>query len=331
MRDVSAVDLGVTVLGHRLRTPVMIAPMGLLTVFCRDADVRMARAARQAGTIFMHSAWSGTPLSTVAAAAPGSVWAQLSLWRDDDLTEQHIERAEAAGVDVLVIAGDVSVSSKRERDLHNGFGMASRPTIGSVLNTTRKPRWAANFVFGPRISFGDQSVDGKPMNLRQMGEFMHEENSSMTWEDVRRIRERWHGKLAVKGVMGVADAKLAHDAGADAIFVSNHGGRQFDGQPSTARAVEQISAAVGGEVEIIADGGVRRGSDIVKLAALGATACAIGRPAVYGAVAAGERGVSAILETLTEEAAVALAFTGATGLAEVTSDILASASLPAFL
>jgi L-lactate dehydrogenase (cytochrome) len=323
MRDVSSVDLTSTVLGYTIRTPVMISPMGLLTLFCRDADVAMARAAQDAGTIFVHSAWSGTPLRTVAAAAPGSVWAQLSLWKDAGLVRQHIERAEEAGIDVLVIAGDVSVSSKRERDLHNGFGVTARPTIPSALNALRKPRWLANFAFGPKVTFGDQSINGKPMNLRQMERFMHEyENDTTTWRDIEQVRERWPGKLAIKGVMSAADARAARDAGADAIFISNHGGRQFDAQPSTTHALQEIAAAVGGETEILIDGGIRRGGDILKLTALGASACLVGRPAVYGAVTAGQPGVSAILRILAEEAATALAFTGATRLDDLNPDMV---------
>ena len=313
--DVSAVSLERTVLGARLRSPLLISPMGLLTLFQRDADLAMARAAHAAGTIFVHSAWSGTPLSEVAAAAPGSVWAQLSIWKDARLTEEHIDRAEAAGVDVLVLAGDVSASSKRERDLHNGFGMTAIPTLRGALNAARKPRWLCNLLFGPRISFGDQSLDNKPLTLAQMHEFMDTyENDAVTWEDVARLRTRWGGKLVIKGVMSAADAKLARDAGVDAVFVSNHGGRQFDAQPSTTRALEEVAAAVGGDMEILVDGGIRRGSDLVKLTALGASACLIGRPAVYGLVGGGQAGVSAVLEILAGEAASAMAFTGATSL-----------------
>ena len=315
LRDVSRVDLARTVLGARVGAPVLISPMGLLSLFGRDADVAMARAARAAGTIFIHSAWSGTPLRTVAAAAPGSVWAQLSVWRDPRLTDEHLERVASAGIDVLVLAGDVNVSSKRERDLHNGFGMTGAPSARGILNAARKPRWLANLVFGPRISFGDQSVDGKPLSLRQMNQFMHDgENSALSWQDVEALRDRWPGKLVIKGVMSGDDAKQARSIGVDAVFVSNHGGRQFDDQPSTTRALEEVAAAVGGDVEILVDGGIRRGSDIVKLTALGASACLIGRPAVYGLVGDGQRGVAAVLDILAEEAAVALAFTGATRL-----------------
>lgn len=329
LRDVSAVSIERTVLGTRLRTPVLISPMGLLSVFHRDSDVAMARAAQAASTVFIHSAWSGTPLREVAAAAPGSVWAQLSMWKDPGLTEEHIDRAEAAGVEVLVVAGDVSASSKRERDLHNGFGMNAIPTVRGALNAARKPRWLSNLLFGPRISFGDQSIDDKPLNLHQMHEFMTEfENDAVTWADIERLRRRWSGRLVIKGVMTAQDALIARDLGVDGVFVSNHGGRQFDAQPSTTRALETVAAAVGGDVEILVDGGVRRGSDVVKLTALGATACLIGRPAVYGLVSHGQAGVCAVLDIIADETASALAFTGATRLDQLRAGTLAAPSVP---
>jgi isopentenyl diphosphate isomerase/L-lactate dehydrogenase-like FMN-dependent dehydrogenase len=323
LRDVSTIDLAVTVFDTTLRTPVAIAPMGLLSLFRPDADVSLARAAHDAGTVFVHSAWSGSPLSKVAAAAPGSVWSQVTFWPDARLVDQHLQRAHDAGIDVLVIAADVSVSSKRDRDLRNGFTMAGRPAVRSVLNAARKPRWLREFLTGPRVTFGDQSVDGRPMNLKQMQEFMEHENASATWHDVERIRSAWSGKVVVKGIMGPDDARAAIDAGADAVYVSNHGGRQFDAQPSTAAALPSIAEAVAGRVPVLVDGGIRRGSDIVKLTALGADLCLVGRPAVYGLVHSGAAGASRVLQVLTDETAVALAFTGATRLRDVDRSVLA--------
>ncbi|MDQ8705538.1 alpha-hydroxy acid oxidase [Streptomyces sp. LHD-70] len=326
MNDVSDIDLSTTVLGQTLRTPALISPMGLLSLFHRDADIALARAARDAGTVFVHSAWSGLPLKKVAAAAPGAVWCQAAIWPDQRLVDQHLDRAEAADVPVLVLAGDVSVSSKRERDLRNGFTMAARPSPRSVLNAARKPRWVANFLFGPRITFGDQTIEGRAMNLREMGEFLHDDNAAVSWDDVARIRKRWHGKLAVKGVMNAQDALRAVDAGADAIFVSNHGGRQFDAQPSTVSALAEIAQAVDGQAEVLVDSGIRRGSDLVKMRALGATAGLIGRPAVYGLVHSGQAGVAAVLDILRDEAATALAFTGNTTLNTLNTSALAPRS-----
>ncbi|MFB7012578.1 MULTISPECIES: alpha-hydroxy acid oxidase [unclassified Streptomyces] len=318
-----------SVLGQNLRTPVLISPMGLLSLFHRDADIALARAARDAGTVFVHSAWSGTPLKKVAAAAPGAVWCQAAIWPDQRLVDQHLDRAEEADIPVLVLAGDVSVSSKRERDLRNGFTMQARPSPRSVLNAATKPRWVASFLFGPKITFGDQSIDGRAMNLREMGEFMHDDNAAMTWDDVIRIRKRWPGRLAVKGVMCAQDARRAVDVGADAIFVSNHGGRQFDAQPSTTAALAEIAQAVDGQAEVLVNSGIRRGSDIVKMRALGATASLIGRPAVYGLVHSGEAGVAAVLDILRDETATALAFTGNTTLNNLNASVLAPRSYDA--
>lgn len=323
MNDVSDVDLSTTVLGQTLRTPVLISPMGLLSLFRRDADLSLARAARSAGTVFVHSAWSGTPLKEVADAAPGAVWSQAAIWPDQRLVDKHLDRAEEAGIPVLVLAGDVAVTSKRERDLRNGFTLQARPAARGVLNAARKPRWVSNFLFGPKITFGDQSIDGRPMNLSEMSAFMHAENDSVTWGDVTRIRKRWRGKLAVKGVMTGTDARRAIDAGADAVFVSNHGGRQFDSQPSTVGALAEIVQAVDGQADVLVDSGIRRGSDIVKMRALGATAGLIGRPAVYGLVHSGEAGVSAVLDILREEIEIALAFTGNTTPDALTPSVLA--------
>lgn len=323
MSDVSGIDLSTTVLGQTLRTPVLISPMGLLSLFHRDADIALAKAARAAGTVFVHSAWSGAPLKKVAAAAPGSVWCQAAIWPDQRLVDRHLDRAEEADIPVLVLAGDVAVSSKRERDLRNGFTMRARPSARGVLNAATKPRWVTRFLFGPKITFGDQSIDGRAMNIREMGEFMEAENDAVTWDDVIRIRKRWRGRLAVKGVMTAQDARRAVDVGADAIFVSNHGGRQFDAQPSTVGALAEIVQAVDGRAEVLVDSGIRRGSDIVKMRALGATASLIGRPAVYGLIHSGEAGVAAVLDILRDETATALAFTGNTTLNTLDASALA--------
>ena len=323
LREVSEMDLSVSVFGTTLRTPVGIAPMGLMSLFRPDADVALARAAQAAGTVFVHSAWSGTPLRDVAAAAPGSVWSQMTFWPDARLVEQHLQRAQDAGIEVLVIAADVSVSSKRDRDLRNGFTMEARPTPRSVLNAARRPRWLLNFLTSPRVAFGDQSVDGNPMNLKQMQEFMEHENTSATWRDVERIRALWPGRIVVKGIVSPDDARAAIDSGADAVYVSNHGGRQFDAQPSTVAALPAIAGAVDGQVPVLVDGGIRRGSDIVAMMALGASLCLVGRPVVYGAVHSGTAGAEHVLEILTEEASVALAFTGTTILRNVDRSVIA--------
>ena len=326
MKDVADVDLGVAILGRRLRTPILVAPMGLLSLFRPDADVELARAAHAAGSVFVHSAWSGAPLKAVAAAAPGAVWCQASVWPEQRLVDQHLDRAAEAGIDVVVLAGDVAVSSKRDRDLRNGFTMRARPSVRGVLNAALHPRWVKDFVFGPRVSFGDQSIDGRPMTIAEMGAFMEHENASVTWADVDRIRRRWPGKLVVKGVMDPDDARLAIESGVDGIYVSNHGGRQFDAQPSTVAALPAIAAAVAGRADVLFDGGIRRGADVVKARALGADACLVGRPVVYGAIHAGQPGAEAVLALLNDELATALAFVGARSYPEVGPEAIAEAA-----
>jgi isopentenyl diphosphate isomerase/L-lactate dehydrogenase-like FMN-dependent dehydrogenase len=323
-RDVAEVDLAIELFGRRYDAPIAIAPMGLLSIFRPDADIALARAAQAAGTFFVHSAWSGTPLESVAAAAPGSVWAQLALWPDPALVDQHLERAARAGVQALVVAADVAMSSKRDRDLRNGFTMAGRPAVRGVVEALRHPRWVSRFVFGPRITFGDQSVDGRPMTLAEMSSFMDDENAGATWVDLAKIRQQWKGTLVVKGIMDADDARAALDAGADGVYVSNHGGRQFDGQPSTVAVLPRIADAVNGLAPILVDGGVRRGADVVRMRALGADVALIGRPAVYGAVQSGVDGATEVLDLLRDELAVAAAFIGASSYRSIGTDAVAT-------
>lgn len=326
LRDVADIDVSTVVLGQRLRLPILIAPMGLLSLFCADADVEMARAARAAGTVFVHSAWSGAPLAQVAEVGSEAVWAQTAFWRREELLDNHLDQIERAGIDVLVLPADVAYSSKRERDLRHGFSMSGLPRLSSLLAAATKPRWCHRMLTGPKVAFGNQNqtARGSWLGLRQMAEFLDEaENPRATWDDVRRIRERWKGKVVLKGVMTADDAIRAVDAGVDAVYVSNHGGRQFDAQPSTVSSLAAVAEAVSGQVDILVDGGVCRGSDVVKMRALGATACLIGRPAVYGVAAGGRQGVSDVLSLLADELVTTMGFVGCTSIAEVSGEVLA--------
>ncbi len=324
LRDVTDVDVSVTVLRRTLRRPILVAPMGLLSLFHPEADVAMARAAHDAGTIFVHSAWSGAALADVATAGRGNVWAQAAFWRHPERLDEHLDRITRAGIDVLVLPGDVAYSSKRERDLRHGFSMNTVPRLASMLEAATHPRWCGRILTGPPVAFGNQTGSGRWRGLKQMAEFLEDaENPSASWEDLRRIRDRWSGQIVLKGVMAADDARRAVDAGVDAVYVSNHGGRQFDSQPSTAAALPAIVRAVGGQTEILVDGGVRRGSDVLKLGAMGATACLVGRSAVYGMAAHGRDGVRAVLDVLTDELRTALGFVGCRSFADVSPDLLA--------
>lgn len=314
LQDISRCELSTEVLGRRIDMPLMIAPMGLLGLFHPEGDLALARAATRNGTVFVHSAWSGWPLEDVAREAPGSTWSQTAFWTDAGITRDHVDRAAAAGVEVLVIAGDVAVSSKRERDLHHGLAMPPRPTLRDIANTARKPRWLAGLArltTGPKLTYGNYRINGRRMRLNEMYSFMRaNENRAATWADVERLRNDWSGKIVIKGVMTAEDARTAAHVGVDAVMVSNHGGRQFDAQPSAMSALPEVVAAAGTDMEVFVDGGIRRGADVVKCLALGARACLVGRPAAYGLAVHGQAGVERILELLRDEIAVALGFVG---------------------
>jgi L-lactate dehydrogenase (cytochrome) len=331
LQDISSCELETKVLGHQLTSPLMIAPMGLLGLFHPHGDLALARAAAQDGTIFVHSAWSGWSVEDVTNAAPGAVWSQIAFWTDAGISRDHIARAEAAGVQVLVIAGDVALSSKRERDLHHGLVIPPRPTLRNIVNTARKPAWLAGLArlaAGPKLTYGNYRIDGRRMRLNEMYGFMRaNENRAATWADVEQLRERWSGKIVVKGLMTAEDTRSAARAGVDAVLVSNHGGRQFDAQPSTISALPEVVAAAGDAMEVFVDGGIRRGSDIVKCMALGATACLIGRPAAFGLAMDGEAGVRRVLELLREEISVALGFVGRTSVGQLDPSVLRDGGL----
>ncbi len=329
LQDVSSCELATDVLDRRIGMPLMIAPMGLLGLFHPHGDLALARAAARSGTVFVHSAWSGWSVEDVVREAPGSTWSQLAFWTDAGITRDHIDRAAAGGIEVLVIAGDVAVSSKRERDLHHGLAMPPRPTLRDIANITRKPTWLtglARLAAGPKLTYGNYRIDGRRMRLNEMYSFMRaNENRSATWADVEKLRNEWHGKIVVKGVMTAEDTRSAAQVGVDAVIVSNHGGRQFDAQPSTMRALAEVVTSAGDELEVFVDGGVRRGSDVVKCLALGAKACLVGRPAAYGLAVNGEAGAERVLDLLRDEIVVALGFVGRSNVNKLDSTVLHAA------
>jgi isopentenyl diphosphate isomerase/L-lactate dehydrogenase-like FMN-dependent dehydrogenase len=316
-----------TVLGTALDLPLLVSPMGLLTVLHPDADAAIARAAAAAGSVFVHSPWSGCSLDEVVAAAPGRVWAQIAFWSDRDETRRHIDRAQALGVDTLVIAGDVAVSSKRDRDLRHGTGMPPHPPLRDILDTALHPGWVLRWLLGRRMTWGSYTIDGRPIRMREMEPWMEaNESQTATWDDIAHLRRRWPGNLVVKGVMTPADARLAVQHGADAVFVSNHGGRQFDGQPATIEALPRIADAVDGRASVIVDGGVRRGADIAKMLASGADVAAAGRPFAFGLAADGQHGAELAFRILHDELLTALGFLGVTRVDELTRARGAAAS-----
>ena len=323
--DVSERDAGVTVLGRRLEVPFICGPAGLARLVHREGELAAARAAASAGTVFVISTASSYSIEEIAAAAGGPLWFQLYLWRSPDVVAQLVDRAGAAGCEALVLTVDVPVIGKRERDLRNGMMIPPRIGPAQALEAVRRPRWLWHLAAGPPVHFGCL-LDLVPPNtgMAGMGAYLDREltDLSKTWDDVAWLRERWDGPLLIKGVMSPADARRCVEQGADAVVVSNHGGRQLDGLPASLDVLGEIVAEVGGEAEVILDGGVRRGADLVKARALGATAAMGGRAWFWPLAAGGEEGVARMLQILRADVERTLALLGRNSYENLDASIL---------
>jgi isopentenyl diphosphate isomerase/L-lactate dehydrogenase-like FMN-dependent dehydrogenase len=319
--DVSARDSSTTVFGERWALPLAIAPTGMSRIADRGGDLAGARAAARAGAGFALSTMSSHSIEEVAAAAPEApLWFQLYLWRDPEIAPRLVERARRAGYRALVLTVDVPVIGNRLRDRRNGFVFPPKIRPGTALDLLRHPRWLAQAPSA--MNFANAEIDTRnPMAHAALVQKLLGCDTA-TWERLAELRESWDGKLIVKGVITVDDAVRAADAGADGIVVSNHGGRQLDGLPATLDALPAIAAAVGSRVEVMLDGGVRRGSDLVKARALGARACLVGRPWLWGLAAGGEAGVAAALEVFAAELDRTLALLGLTSFDEVDASVI---------
>ncbi len=299
---VPAVDLRTTVLGQTLELPFLLAPIGSSRMFYPRAEVHAARAAGQAGTGYILSTLSGCALEDVKAATPGPAWYQVYLVGGREVAERAIARAKAAGFSALVVTVDTPVAGMRARDVRNGtasllsgnpFAMA--PHVGQVL---ARPRWLAGFLGdGGLMQFPNVVVPGSgAMKYESVGPALAQ--SVVTWADLKWIREVWRGPIVMKGILIGDDARRAADEGADAVIVSNHGGRQLDSVAAGLRALPEVVAAANGRIEVLMDGGIRSGSDVVKALCLGAKAVLLGRAYAYGLGAAGGAGVTRAIEII---------------------------------
>ena len=327
MRDVSVRDASVEVLGQRLALPLALAPVGLGGMLARRAEVQAARAAEAAGVPFVESTVSICSIEEVAGATSVPPWFQLYVMRDRGYAEDLMARAHAVGAPVLMLTIDLAVVGARHRDTRNGMvgTPSARAKARRALDLVSHPRWVRSVALGGRpLTFGnlEQAVPdaGTPEAFREWVDSQFD--PSVTWDDVAWVRENWPGKLVVKGVLDPEDARRAAAAGVDGIVVSNHGGRQLDSVPSSARALPAIAAAGGDEVEGLADGGVRSGADVVKMVALGARAVLIGRPWAWAVAGGGEPGVRDLLEGLSKDIDTALGLTGHTSIADVDASAL---------
>jgi isopentenyl diphosphate isomerase/L-lactate dehydrogenase-like FMN-dependent dehydrogenase len=314
-------DLRATVIGTSLSMPLILAPVGSSRLMYPRGEEAAARAAGQAGIVYTLSTLSGCRLEDVAAASQGPVWYQLYLVGGRDCALAGIERARAAGFSALVVTIDTAVAGLRERDLRNGAKELLTGKLGPMLpfmnQLLTRPRWLAAFLADSGLmKFANVVIPGQgPMLYADVTTALEE--AVVTWQDLRWIRDAWSGSIIIKGVHTGEDARRAVDAGADALVVSNHGGRQLDGVAPTLRMLPEVLAAVGDRIEVLLDGGIRRGSDIVKALCLGARAVLVGRAYAYGLGAAGEAGVARAIEILRTDLIRTLKLLGCASVADL--------------
>ena len=318
--DVSRREQSTTVLGTHVTLPVLLAPAGLARLVSREGELAVARAAGRAGTIFVLSTAASCSIEEVAAAASGPLWFQLYLGRDRDVGRSLVERAATAGYAALCLTIDVPVPGRRDRDVRNGVTVPPRITRRNAFDVAHRFSWLRDVLIGPPITFKNLTPYAGGMTGAVALAAYHNEqlvNAGATWNELLWLRGFWSGPLVVKGVMTAKDACRAIECGADAVVVSNHGGRQLDGLPASIDVLPEIVDAVQGRAEVLIDGGIRRGTDVVKALALGARACLVGRPYLFALAAAGEEGVLGMLEMLRAEIDCTLALVGCTALGEL--------------
>ena len=325
--DMDNRSLATKMIGEDVHMPVAIAPTGFTGMMWADGEIHAARAAEKFGVPFSLSTMSICSIEDVATHTSKPFWFQLYVMRDHDYVKRLIQRAKDANCSALILTADLQVLGQRHKDIKNGLSAPPRPTLANILNLMTKPQWCYNMLGTKRHSFGNIVGHAKGVDdLSSLTAWTEEQfDPSLSWEDVARIKDMWGGKLIIKGIMEPEDAIMAARSGADALVVSNHGGRQLDGAPSTIAALPDIVQAIQAEnsnIEIWLDSGVRSGQDVLKAIALGAKGTMIGRAFLYGLGAYGEDGVRRALEILYRECDITMAFCGHTDIHTVTDDIL---------
>ena len=314
-----------TMIGQNVAMPVAIAPTGLTGMQHADGEMLAARAAKKFGVPFTLSTMSICSIEDVSQATGGHpFWFQLYVMRDRDYINRLIDRAKAANCSALVLTLDLQILGQRHKDLKNGLSAPPKPTVANILNLLTKPRWCMAMAQTQRRQFGN--IVGHVQGVDNMGDLAawtaSQFDPALNWGDIEWIKNRWGGKLIIKGIMDERDAQLCVDAGADALIVSNHGGRQLDGAESSISVLPRIVDAVGDKIEVHMDGGIRSGQDVLKARALGAKGTYIGRAFLYGLGAMGEAGVTKALEIIHRELDLTMAFSGHTRIDNVGADIL---------
>jgi L-lactate dehydrogenase (cytochrome) len=319
-----------TMVGQAAKMPVAIAPVGLTGMQHADGEIHAARAAEKFGIPFTLSTMSICSIEDIAENTTAPFWFQLYMMRDRDAMARMIDRTKAAKCSALVLTLDLQVIGQRHKDLKNGLTAPPRPTLRNIVNLATKPRWCLGMLGTQRRTFRNLVGHVKGVSdMRSLSAWTNEQfDPRLSWADIEWVKKQWGGKLILKGIMVAEDAQLAVDAGADAIVVSNHGGRQLDGAPSSIEALPPIVDAVGSKTEVWMDGGIRGGQDVLKAWALGARGTMIGRAMAYGLGAMGEAGVTKALQILHKELDVTMAFCGHTDIHKVDRSILLPGTIP---
>ncbi len=322
--DVSQRTLATTIVGQPARLPLALAPIGLCGMQHGDGEIMACRAAQAAGIPFTLSTMSICSIEDVAEAVGKPFWFQLYVMRDRGFIRALIERAAAAKCSALVLTVDLQVLGQRHCDIQNGMTVPPQIKLANLIDMASKPAWALSILRGKRKTFGNLAGHIPGMeNVTSVAEWTSTQfDPALSWKDVDWIRGLWPGKLILKGILDVEDAKTAVKTGASALVVSNHGGRQLDGAPSSISALPKIADAVGSEIELMFDGGVRTGQDVLRALALGARSCMIGRAYVYGLGAFGEEGVAKAIDILAKELDVAMALTGTSRAGDLDRSII---------
>ncbi|WP_439496524.1 alpha-hydroxy acid oxidase [Bosea sp. (in: a-proteobacteria)] len=322
--DMTNRTLASTMAGQAVSMPVALAPTGLTGMQHADGEILAARAAAKAGVPFTLSTMSICSIEDVAENSDAPFWFQLYVMKDRDFIDRLIDRAKAAQCSALMLTLDLQILGQRHKDIRNGLSAPPKPTLANLINLATKPRWCLGMLGTRRRSFGNIVGHAKGVgDLSSLSSWTAEQfDPALSWDDVARIKDRWGGKLILKGILDPEDAELAARTGADALIVSNHGGRQLDGAVSSIAALPGIVEQVGGRMEVLMDGGIRSGQDVIKAVALGARGVLIGRAFLYGLGAMGEDGVTRCLDIIRKELDVTMALCGLRDIQQVDGNIL---------
>ena len=322
--DVSNRSLATTIVGQKVSAPFALAPIGLCGMQHGDGEILSAQAAEEAEIPFTLSTMSINSIEQVAEATTKPFWFQLYVIRDRDFSKDILSRAAKAGCNALVLTVDLQVLGQRHRDIRNGMTVPPEIRVKNVIDIATKPSWIFSILRGKSKTFGNLAGHVKGMdNVNSLAQWTNSQfDPALNWKDVEWIKKIWPGKLIIKGILDVEDAETAVKLGADAIVVSNHGGRQLDGAPSSISALPAIAQAVGSDTEVLFDGGIRTGADMLRALALGARACLIGRAYIYGLGAGGKAGVTKAIDILKKELSVAMALTGTTRISDIGPQVL---------